>query len=119
MHKASHAHVRSLGSDWLRHRATFEKNEHVHSFLNVAAASNRIDAAIVIHPLVACMVQAAKAASKPVSLTSRSRGGRTADVSSEVFVAEAKKADGASKSKRTVQSREGARSLSGAHGSTP
>ena len=32
MHTASHAQVRSLCCDWLRHRATFEKNEHVQSF---------------------------------------------------------------------------------------
>jgi hypothetical protein len=58
MHTASHAQVRSMCSDWLRHRVTFEQNEHVHSFPNVAAASNRlesrsnrIDAAIVIDAL--------------------------------------------------------------------
>jgi hypothetical protein len=43
MHTASHAQVRSMCSDWLRHRATFEKNEHVHSFPNVAAVSNRLE----------------------------------------------------------------------------
>jgi hypothetical protein len=69
MHNVSHTHVRSLGSDWLRHRVTFEINEHIHSFSKcrsclesrsnpcrncnhyIESCSSCIDAAIVIHAL--------------------------------------------------------------------